>query len=50
VIETASKSVYDATRAFYEAYGCVEVACVPDFYAVGDDKVIYARDLREKKR
>jgi ribosomal protein S18 acetylase RimI-like enzyme len=42
VIETASKPSYDRTRAFYLAYGCREVARVPDFYAVGDDKIVYA--------
>lgn len=46
MIETASKPSYDKTRAFYLRYGCQEVARVPDFYAVGDDKVIYARKLR----
>lgn len=46
VIETASKPSYDKTRAFYLAYGCREVARIPDFYAVGDDKVVYARTLR----
>lgn len=45
LIETASKPSYDATRAFYHARGCLEVARVPDFYAPGDDKVIYARRL-----
>lgn len=45
LIETASKSSYDKTRAFYIAYGCREVARVPDFYALGDDKVVYARVL-----
>ena len=45
VAETASKSSYDKTRAFYIAYGCREVARVPDFYALGDDKVVYARVL-----
>jgi ribosomal protein S18 acetylase RimI-like enzyme len=45
LIETASKPAYDATRAFYLARGCREVARVPDFYAPGDDKVIYARRL-----
>lgn len=46
VIETASKPSYDKTRAFYLEYGCKEVARVPDFYAVGDDKVVYAHTLR----
>jgi len=45
VIETASKPAYDRTRAFYVKYGCREVARVPDFYAVGDDKVVYALEL-----
>jgi hypothetical protein len=46
VIETASKPAYDRTRAFYLKYGCTEVARVPDFYAVGDDKVVYTLTLR----
>jgi ribosomal protein S18 acetylase RimI-like enzyme len=45
LIETASKPSYDKTRAFYVAWGCTEVARIPDFYAVGDDKVVYARKL-----
>lgn len=45
VIETASKPAYDPTRAFYVKYGCQEVARVPNFYAAGDDKVIYTLAL-----
>jgi GNAT superfamily N-acetyltransferase len=45
IIETASKPAYDKTRAFYLRYGCAEVARVPDFYAVQDDKVVYALRL-----
>jgi ribosomal protein S18 acetylase RimI-like enzyme len=45
IIETASKASYDRTRAFYLAYGCREVARVPHFYAVGDDKIVYALGL-----
>ena len=45
LIETASKPSYDNTRAFYVAWGCREVARIPGFYAVGDDKVVYARQL-----
>jgi ribosomal protein S18 acetylase RimI-like enzyme len=45
LIETASKPSYDKTRAFYVHWGCTEVARIPDFYAVGDDKVVYARKL-----
>lgn len=39
--ETASKPEYAATRAFYDGVGYVEVARVPDFYRLGDDKIIY---------
>ncbi len=46
VIETASKPAYDKTRAFYLKYGCKEVARVPDFYAVGDDKIVYALQVQ----
>lgn len=46
IIETGSKPALENTRAFYREYGCAEVARVPDFYSVGDDKVVYARRLR----
>jgi ribosomal protein S18 acetylase RimI-like enzyme len=45
LVETASKPSYAATRAFYERIGYREVARVPDFYAVGDDKVVYRMAL-----
>lgn len=45
VIETASKPSYDPTRAFYLRYGCLEAARIKDFYAVGDDKVVYTLPL-----
>lgn len=43
IIETASKASYAETRTFYEARGYAETARVPDFYSVGDDKVIYRK-------
>lgn len=45
LIETASKSEYDATRGFYERCGFREAARVRDYYRLGDDKVIYAKSL-----
>lgn len=46
VIETASKPSYDGTRRFYSRHaGCREVARVPNFYAPGDAKVIFAIEL-----
>jgi GNAT superfamily N-acetyltransferase len=47
LIETASKPSYDKTRGFYLRTGYLEVARVPDFYKVGDDKVIYMKRVRE---
>jgi ribosomal protein S18 acetylase RimI-like enzyme len=45
LVETAGKAEYAATRAFYERIGYHEVARIPDFYRVGDDKVIYGKAL-----
>lgn len=45
LVETAGKAEYAATRAFYERIGYREVARIPDFYRVGDDKVIYGKAL-----
>lgn len=43
VIETASKPEYAATRAFYERCGLELAARIVDFYARGDDKLVYCR-------
>jgi len=43
VIETASKPAYAATRAFYERCGLELAARIDDFYARGDDKLVYCR-------
>ena len=45
VVETSSRLDYDATRRFYERRGYGICAQVHDFYAVGDDRVIYAKRL-----
>lgn len=46
IIETSSQPAYAPTRRFYQARGYVEVARVPDFYAPGDDRVIFAKRIR----
>ena len=43
VIDTAGRSDYRATRAFYQARGYSPVATVPDFYAPGDDQVVFVK-------
>lgn len=44
-IETGGKASYTPTRGFYESLGYREIARVPDFFAVGDDKVIFGKDV-----
>jgi GNAT superfamily N-acetyltransferase len=45
LIETSSLPHYEPTRRFYLKRGYVVTARVPDFYADGDDKVIFAKRI-----
>lgn len=45
VVETGGRKEYDATRGFYLARNYQEVARVKDFYAPGDDQVIFVKRL-----
>lgn len=46
LIETSSKPEYETTRLFYRAQG-YEIACrIADFYAPGDDKLVFQKRLR----
>jgi GNAT superfamily N-acetyltransferase len=49
MIETAGRSDYLPTRRFYESRGYGAVATVPDFYAPGDDQVVYVKRVRGEK-
>ncbi|MCC6785475.1 MAG: GNAT family N-acetyltransferase [Planctomycetes bacterium] len=44
-VETGGKALYQPTRAFYERCGYVEEARLRDFYAPGDAKVVYLREI-----
>jgi ribosomal protein S18 acetylase RimI-like enzyme len=44
-IDTSGRPDYGPTRAFYAALGYLAVAIVPDFYAPGDDQVIFTKQL-----
>lgn len=44
-IETSNREQYAPTRGFYLRCGYEQAALLKDFYATGDDKVIYARRL-----
>ena len=40
VIETSSQPEYEKTRRFHRSHGYEVIARIPDFYALGDDKLI----------
>jgi ribosomal protein S18 acetylase RimI-like enzyme len=44
-VDTSGREQYTPTRNFYEHMGYREEARLIDFYAPGDDKVIYAKTL-----
>ena len=44
-VETSGRAQYEPTRRFYEACGYAREAVLTDFYAPGDDKVIYGQSL-----
>jgi ribosomal protein S18 acetylase RimI-like enzyme len=43
IAETSSRSDYAATRGFYQRRGYAEAARVRDFYAPGDDRIIFLK-------
>ena len=45
VLDTSGRPEYEPTRAFYHRLGYTQSATVPDFYAPGDDLVIFSRQL-----
>ena len=44
-IETSNREQYQPTRGFYLNCGYAQAALLPNFYAPGDDKVIYAKEV-----
>lgn len=45
VVETSSRPDYGATRGFYVNRGYRRAARIPDYYAPGDDLIVYAKTL-----
>ena len=45
VVDTSGRPDYAPTRAFYQARVYAIAGVVPDFYAPGDDQVIFAKGL-----
>lgn len=44
-VDTSGREQYAPTRSFYERMGYWQEARLVDFYAPGDDKIIYAKTL-----
>jgi D-alanine-D-alanine ligase len=49
IVETAGRPDYAPTRAFYEARGYAPVATIPDFYAPGDDQVVFVKNVNGER-
>ncbi|KAJ3063625.1 hypothetical protein HDU98_000573 [Podochytrium sp. JEL0797] len=47
VIETSSLDALVRTRRFYELRGYAKCGQIPNFYSLGDDKVIFVKQLQE---
>jgi acetoin utilization deacetylase AcuC-like enzyme/GNAT superfamily N-acetyltransferase len=47
-VDTSQRIQYASTRAFYERCGYQSESLLPDFYAQGDGKVIYCKQLVRK--
>ena len=45
LIETSGRSVYESTRAFYASLGYQPAARLADFYAPGDDMVVFSKSF-----
>jgi GNAT superfamily N-acetyltransferase len=47
--ETSGREAYEPTRRFYECHGYSAEAVLRDFYAPGDDKVVFVKRFEEQK-
>jgi ribosomal protein S18 acetylase RimI-like enzyme len=47
VVETSSRETYAGTRHFYQRHGYDAAASLADYYAPGDDRVIYTKRFVE---
>jgi len=45
IAETSSQTSYDRTHAFYVKHGYSEEARIKNYYSVGDDLVIFTKQL-----
>jgi ribosomal protein S18 acetylase RimI-like enzyme len=47
IIETSSLPDFAGARAFYDKCGFTQEACIKNFFAAGDDKIVYTKSLQE---
>jgi len=47
VLDTSGRPEYAPTRHFYESLGYTQAATLPDFYAPGDDLVLFLKRLTD---
>ena len=45
IVETSSLPEYDRTRQFYQRIGYCREACIRDFYAKGEHKIVFWKSL-----
>lgn len=45
LVETSGLPEYELTRKFYPQCGYTQVACIPEYYEAGDDKVVFWKPL-----
>jgi ribosomal protein S18 acetylase RimI-like enzyme len=45
IVETSGLPDFDRTRSVYRSLGYVEVARIPEFYAAGEDKIVFWKVL-----
>jgi len=49
VVETSSLPTFESVRHFYRKHQFTECGTIPDFYAAGDGKVIFAKQIAMEK-
>ncbi|MBY0588124.1 GNAT family N-acetyltransferase [bacterium] len=49
LVETSGVPEFEGQRTFYRKNGYEEAARIRDFYALGDDKVVFLKDLADPK-
>jgi GNAT superfamily N-acetyltransferase len=50
IIETTGRADYAGTRGFYQARGYRPAARIPDFYAPGDDQVVFVKSVSGERK